>query len=57
MQYDYLDAKLGKALVAAVGLRNMLIHEYVRIDVERLYGFLALAEDFSRFVESVEEYL
>lgn len=38
--HDYIDAELGKKMTAAIGLRNMLIHEYVKIDIEKLYGFL-----------------
>ena len=55
--YDYIDAEIGKKMIAAIGLRNMLIHEYVKIDVEKLYGFLSLSDDFSRFIEAVHEYL
>lgn len=55
--YRYIDAPLAKSLIAAIGLRNMLIHEYVRIDTERLYGFLQLTEDFSKFVAAVRSYI
>lgn len=51
--FDYIDPALARAMIAAVGLRNLLIHEYARIDIEKLYGFLALTDDFARFIEAV----
>ncbi len=56
-KYDYIDEDLAKSLVAAVGLRNLLIHEYIKIDVEKLYGFLEYVDDFSLFIKSVREYI
>lgn len=56
-KYAYIDERLAKSLVAAVGLRNLLIHEYIQIDVEKLYGFLEYVDDFSRFIKSVREYV
>lgn len=51
--FDYIDSKLAKKLIAATGLRNMLVHEYVRVDVKKLFGFLSLTDDFSRFMEAI----
>lgn len=53
----FISSELAKQLIGAIGLRNMLIHEYVKIDVERLLGFLALHEDFSAFALAVKEVL
>jgi len=33
----------------------MLIHEYVKIDIERLYGYLEFIEDFSDFIKAISE--
>ena len=54
-KFDYISAQLAKSLIGAIGLRNMLIHEYVRIDIEQLYSFLEYIDDFSEFVGAVKE--
>ena len=56
-EHDYIDSKLSKRLIAAVGLRNLLIHEYVAVDPKRLYGFLEHVKDFERFVEKIAKAL
>jgi len=40
MDAGYLDADLGKAMAALVGLRNRLVHLYWDIDIEKLYSYL-----------------
>ena len=56
-EHGYIDAELSKKLIAAVGLRNLLIHEYVVVDPKRLYGFLEHVKDFERFVEKIAKAL
>ena len=53
----YIDKKLAKNLISSIGLRNMLIHEYVKIDIEQLYGFLSFTDDFSQFIKQIKEHL
>jgi len=53
----YIDKNLAKNLISAIGLRNLLIHEYVKIDIEQLYGFLKLTDDFRCFIREIKEYL
>ena len=33
----YLDSDLTQKMVKAVGFRNLIVHEYARIDLERVY--------------------
>ncbi len=54
---NYIDSDLSKKLISAIGLRNLLIHEYVKIEVERLYEFLKLTDDFSYFIKEIKAYL
>ena len=54
---NYIDKNLAKKLILAIGLRNLLIHEYVEIDVEKLYGFLKFTDDFSQFIKDIKEYV
>jgi uncharacterized protein YutE (UPF0331/DUF86 family) len=53
----FISSSLAKSLISAIGLRNLLIHEYVRVDTKQLYGFLALRDDFSRFIDEVKAFL
>jgi len=57
IQHDYIDASLGQNLIAAIGLRNLLIHEYTKLDTDKLYGFLDSVDDFSRFIEQIGPYV
>jgi uncharacterized protein YutE (UPF0331/DUF86 family) len=53
VEHGYLDEVLGTRLTGAVGLRNLLIHEYTRIEPDKLYGFLELTGDFSDFIRQI----
>lgn len=53
----YLDEDLAGAVSRMVGLRNILVHEYVRVDPERLYELLSRLDDFQRFVERIRRYM
>jgi uncharacterized protein YutE (UPF0331/DUF86 family) len=57
VNHKFINEKLAKNLVSAIGLRNILIHEYVKIDTEQLYSFLSLTEDFSDFIGEVHDVL
>ncbi len=54
---NYLNKKLSKNIISAIGLRNLLIHEYVKIDIEQLYDFLNFTDDFSQFIKDIKEYI
>ena len=53
----YLSDTLGKKLVNMVGLRNLLTHEYITIDIERLYGLLDKLNDFTDFAEEIKHWI
>jgi uncharacterized protein YutE (UPF0331/DUF86 family) len=46
----YISEELGKRLISMVGLRNLLVHEYLKIDLSRLYEFLNNLNDFREFI-------
>jgi uncharacterized protein YutE (UPF0331/DUF86 family) len=46
----YISEELGKRLISMVGLRNLLVHEYIKIDLFRLYEFLNNLDDFREFI-------
>lgn len=53
-----IPAELADSLVAAVGLRNILVHEYARADLALVAGAIPVAErDLAAFVRSVAEWL
>ena len=54
---NYISHALSKNLISAIGLRNLLIHEYVQIDIEQLYSFLDYSDDFSTFIKEVKGHL
>jgi uncharacterized protein YutE (UPF0331/DUF86 family) len=55
--HHYIDEKLSNNLISAIGLRNLLIHEYIKIDIEQLYSFLKLTDDFSLFIKEIRDCL
>jgi len=56
-EFKYLNDELTKALIGMTGLRNLLIHEYASVDVERLYSLLDNLQDVKTFLLSVKDYV
>jgi uncharacterized protein YutE (UPF0331/DUF86 family) len=54
---NYLDKEIVGNLLGMVGLRNILVHEYVTVDLEKLYSLLCLINDFKKFAESIKDYI
>lgn len=54
---DYLDNSIAAKLTAMVGLRNILVHEYIYVDLEKLYGLLDNITDFRTFAEAVQKHI
>lgn len=53
-----LDAELAAALAPSVGLRNVIVHAYVDLDVDRMLAAVPLAaEQYSRYVMQVARWL
>lgn len=55
--YKYIDEGLAVKLNGMVGLRNILVHEYIDIEKEKLYGLLDSAGDFKEFAGRIREFL
>ncbi|WP_456433323.1 type VII toxin-antitoxin system HepT family RNase toxin [Nitratifractor sp.] len=51
--HDYIDRDLMERTTAMVGLRNLLVHEYTRLDRARLLEALDHLEDFRTFIRAV----
>ncbi|MDO5628873.1 MAG: DUF86 domain-containing protein [Mobilicoccus sp.] len=53
-----IDADLAASLAPSVGLRNVLVHEYLRVDLGVLADAAPLARDgYGRYVSSVATWL
>jgi len=54
-QFDIIDEELEERLLGMAGLRNILVHEYVAVDLDRLVSFLDHLDDFTAFAQAVSE--
>ena len=52
----YINPDLAEKLTAMIGLRNLLIHEYIRVAPEKLFSLLGSIDDFKAFIAEVEKY-
>jgi uncharacterized protein YutE (UPF0331/DUF86 family) len=49
----YLDKDLGERIIKMVGLRNLLVHEYGIIDLNKLYEYLNHLDDIRNFAIAI----
>ncbi|MBI3399610.1 MAG: DUF86 domain-containing protein [Deltaproteobacteria bacterium] len=54
-KYKYLDEDLADKLTGMVGLRNILVHEYITVDINKLYGLLDNIKDFKEFADKIKD--
>ena len=53
-----LSAEVGKTFEAAVGVRNILVHQYEDVDPKKVYNAIQNnLPDFDKFVDEIGEYL
>jgi uncharacterized protein YutE (UPF0331/DUF86 family) len=52
---NYIIESLGKKLIRMIGLRNLIIHEYGIIEVQKLYQYLDHLNDMSDFIYAVRD--
>ncbi len=53
----YITSELAERLAGMVGLRNILVHEYVSVDRKRLFEFLYNIEDFRNFILEIKDHI
>ena len=56
-RHDVLDDDLAERLVAAVGFRNVLVHEYTVVDDGRVIAALSELDDLHDFIAAIERLL
>ncbi|OQX81996.1 MAG: hypothetical protein B6D56_00990 [Candidatus Omnitrophica bacterium 4484_70.1] len=55
---NIISAEFAQSIRGMVGLRNILIHEYSSIDLNKVYDILQnKLDDFYKFIEYIEDYL
>lgn len=51
---DVISAELAEALRPSIGLRNILVHEYLRVDLSRVAAAIPLArEHYAQYVHTM----
>ena len=56
-KHKFLKNETSKKVIAMVGLRNLLVHEYVSIDNTKLHQFLDSLNDFLDFINELKSEL
>lgn len=56
-EFKYIQGDIVSKLTAMVGLRNILVHEYIHVDTDKLFGLLDNISDFVTFVESIRDHI
>ena len=57
-QHGVIPRDFSQRIHGMAGLRNILVHEYVRVDVAKIYGYLQdRLADFVEFMSHVRRYL
>jgi len=54
LKHKFLKDVTAKKVISMIGLRNLLVHEYVSIDNEKLHQFLSSLSDFVEFVNELK---
>jgi uncharacterized protein YutE (UPF0331/DUF86 family) len=56
-QLGVVQADFARRLAPLAGFRNILVHEYMAIDWDRVYGYLQRLPELEQFAESVRQWL
>lgn len=54
---NIIPADFARRILPMAGLRNILIHEYLKVDLERIYSHLQKLQDFREFQKHILVYL
>jgi uncharacterized protein YutE (UPF0331/DUF86 family) len=52
-----LPKEFSEALAQMVGFRNILVHDYLEIDLDKVYKNLQQLGDFDRFAKHISEFM
>jgi len=48
---------MASELIKVAGLRNLLVHEYIKINIEKLFNLLGGLWVFTKFIEQIRRTL
>ena len=55
---NIIPSEFSKAIRGMAGLRNILVHEYARLDLRKIYDILQnRLDDFYNFINYIQDYL
>lgn len=52
-----LSGDVAKTVAGMVGLRNILVHEYISVELKRVYDLLDRLDDFRAFAAQIQPYV
>ncbi len=55
--HGYLSREMTETLSGMVGLRNILVHEYIKVDANKIYNLLEFLDDFRAFIDEIKEHI
>ncbi len=54
---NIVPAEFANTILPMVGLRNLLVHEYIKVDLDKIYQHLQKLDDFRTFQNHIIEFL
>lgn len=54
---EIIDEELGNKILEIKGFRNVLIHQYGRIDDQKAFSNIQNLQDFDKFKKEIKDYL
>ena len=54
---NIIPAEFAGSILPMAGLRNLLIHEYVKVDLDKIYQYLQKLDDFRTFQRHIIKFL
>ncbi len=56
-KHGVISEEFSKVFEKMIAFRNILVHEYMELDLKRVYEYLDKLENFRRFVNFIEKFL
>lgn len=56
-RHNILPEEFSKKIMSMAGLRNILVHEYIKIDLKRIFKYIQQIQDFRQFQKYILAYL
>lgn len=57
-EHKIISPKLADSFIKIVGFRNILVHDYVKLDLKKMYNYLQNdLDDFDKFIKAIARFL